>query len=710
MVNDIPKPTMTPEKPLNDGSRRASTSKAAATQRTQQNQNRALQAVEVNVKTPQTVSKAPHPRDSPMESDGPEPDYPSLLCVLADDYIDEARKQPALTETYYQLISKALGCLESVLTNFKLPPLKEAQISLRYARILYDETENHDEAETMLTKSIELCERHKFIDLKYEMQLLLSRVLYESKPKAALRDMQRMIEDIEAYRHTVWLYIFRFQYATFSLASSAPGEVHSATVQLEKITVLAKQNSDVAVLAFAATLEALLQLSSSSHDAVTAAQTALAKARAMQLNPDVESNPQLSILTEFIDLACSVRESNIAQTEAKRKIVHDVFNTASESPNWKDDGSILIPVSKRTMAGIQTQSNKHVIERNGKFYLAFSWLSKDEVEALGCLFSAESSAYKNGSDGGKAGRFVEAGLLMVRAWAKPGLTTGLRQSERVSTFQKLLEAEFLLLLSFLQCSRGQWEAANSTLAQASAISEEFGEAFPINMRYALLYLRGVTLQGTGNLTAALQVYQSPLFSFAPQQSSSASASKASNKIESSHFADSDVTRNFSILAAMNSAFIIQAPGHPQQNRLSPLIKSLDTAVQSSGNKYVQAHFSLLISILSGTTLTFKQYLRSAMEAGKAIGSAQTTALALIYMQEKLFKGVVDEQALKCAKAASHQTRRWGDPMWMHVTAGLEAQAMEINGLEEDARKRKQQADEGWELMPEGVKRATDDGN
>ena len=690
-----------------DSIRRTSTTKTVTPQRApQQNQNRVLQDVKVNVKTPQTTSKAPPPRDSPMEPDEPEPDYPSLLCILADDYLDEAHRQPAMTERYYNLISKALGCLQSILMNFKLEPLREAQISLRYAQILYDETENHDDAETTLTKSIELCERHKFIDMKYETQLLLSKVLYESRPKAALRDIQRMIEDIEVYKHTVWLYVFRYQHAMYSLASSAPGDVHSATVQLEKITVLAKQNSDVAVLAFAATLEALLHLSSSSHDAVTATQTALAKARAMQLNPHVESNPQMTVLLEFIDLTCSVREANIAQIEAKRKIMQDVHHTSINSDNWKSDGSIYIPISKRTVAGIQPQANKHVVEKNGGYYLVFSWLSQDEVEALGFLFAATSSAYKNGSDGGKAEKFAEECLKQVREWSKPTLKKGYRQSQKVSLFQKLLELELVLVFSFMHCSKGQWQTANEYLGEASTLSEKLGDAFPVNMRYALLYLRGVILQGTGNLKTALQVYQSPLFAFEPQQSSANSASKASNQIISSYFADSDISRNFSILAAMNSAFIIQTPGHPQQHRLSSLIESLGPGVQNCGNKYIQAQYSLLVSVLSGTTITVKQYLKSAMEAGKIIGSAQTTSLALIYMQEKLFKGVVGEQALKCARAASAQTKRWGESMWMHVAAGLEAQALDINGIEDDGRRKKIEAEALWEKLPEGVKRST----
>lgn len=648
----------------------------------------------------------PRTLDGAGAASGSEPDYPSLLCVLADDYLEAARNLPALTVEYYNLVATALGCLESTLTNFKLPPLREAQVSLRYAQILYEETENYDEAETRLTKSIDLCERHKFIDLKYETQLLLSKVLYESRPKAALRDIERMIDDIEAYRHTIWLYIFRFQHALLSLASSAPGEVHSATIQLDKIATLARQYGDNSVLATAAVLEALLHLSSSSHDAVTATQTALAKARSLQLDPNVVKIPQITILIEFVDLSCSIRDSDIGQMEKKRKMLHHVLYEAIDNPNWRDDNFIYIPASQRSMAGIQLQGNGHVIGRNGQYFLAFPWLGKEEVEALGFLFSADSCAYKNGADGGKAERFAASGLSVLRSWGHSTPVAGYQQSQGTHIFRRLLEAQFLFLLCFMQCSKGIWKAAHETLAQITKIAEEMDDAFPPNMRYSLAYLKGAIQQGTGNLTAALEIYQSPTLKLTSLQASTSDGTKAPQYRSSSYHADSDVRRNFCILAAMNTAFIIHHPRHPQHNQLNYLIKSLDSAVQGCGNKYIQAHYSLLVSVLSTTTLTVKQYLRSAMEAAKAIGSAQTTAIALIYMQEKLFKGTVDEQGMKCARAASHQVKRWGEPMWAHVAAGLEADSLEVNGHAKEAQERRTEAEAGWDVLPDRVKSST----
>jgi tetratricopeptide (TPR) repeat protein len=383
--------------------------------------------------------------------------------------------------------------------------------------------------------------------------------------------------------------------------------------------------------------------------------------------------------------------------------MHDELAEAVNSNKWKADGTIHIPISNRSLAGIQPQANRHIVTYGGRSYIVFSWLNQDELEALGYLASADSSAYKNGADGGKAEKFANEGLKLVREWTKPNLSGGCRQYQKLTVFQKLLEAEFLLLLSYLNCAKGQWRVANEFLDQAATIYDNVGDALPINKRYAVMYLRGVILQGTGDLVGALDIYQSPLLSLEGNQRSSTTAT---SKITSSHFADSDVTHNFCILAAMNSAFIMQSPNHPQHNRVPSLMKSLDAVVQSCGNKYIQAHFSFMVSALSGTTLTLKHYLKSAMEAGKAIGSAQTTALALIFMSERLFKGNVEEQALKCAKASSAQTRRWGDPMWLHVTAGLEAQSLEVNGYEEEGRKKMVDAEAAWEALPERVKTAT----
>jgi len=40
--------------------------------------------------------------------------------------------------------------------------------------------------------------KHRLLDLKYSMQHLLVRVLYKTKPKAALKSLDGIINDVEA--------------------------------------------------------------------------------------------------------------------------------------------------------------------------------------------------------------------------------------------------------------------------------------------------------------------------------------------------------------------------------------------------------------------------------------------------------------------------------------------------------------------------------
>ena len=120
---------------------------------------------------PQRIS-APMPKSSahinlPKTAES-EIDRPLLLISLAEEYFDAAHKlAPSVSlsmtepnvEAYEQLIATGLGCLDTALKKVRLSPRVEAKIRLRYAGVLYEETENSMEAETTLSKGIALCER-----------------------------------------------------------------------------------------------------------------------------------------------------------------------------------------------------------------------------------------------------------------------------------------------------------------------------------------------------------------------------------------------------------------------------------------------------------------------------------------------------------------------------------------------------------------------
>lgn len=98
----------------------------------------------------------------------PEQDTVKLLVALAEEYFEAAHEMAPSVATsmtradvgaYEKLIATGLGCLKAALKNLRLPARLEANIRLRYAGVLYEETENSMEAESALSKGIALCER-----------------------------------------------------------------------------------------------------------------------------------------------------------------------------------------------------------------------------------------------------------------------------------------------------------------------------------------------------------------------------------------------------------------------------------------------------------------------------------------------------------------------------------------------------------------------
>ncbi|KAI5309407.1 hypothetical protein KEM55_003302 [Ascosphaera atra] len=182
--------------------------------------NRTPRKEDQNLHRPRSASpgKRPAPsakrKSASLASEGvaeqpPDPsmDYQTLLLSLADEYLDAAHSQGATIsatrkeeeiEEYYRLIATGLACFEAVLKTPRLSPSTEAIVRLRYALVLYEETDNDFETESTLTKGIDLCERNRFTDLKYTMQHILARVLFKSNPKAALKAVDSMVSEAEA--------------------------------------------------------------------------------------------------------------------------------------------------------------------------------------------------------------------------------------------------------------------------------------------------------------------------------------------------------------------------------------------------------------------------------------------------------------------------------------------------------------------------------
>jgi Cohesin loading factor len=105
------------------------------------------------------MPKASKPVSQPQEP----VNYYLLLLSLAEECLEAARGMASTVallrseqdvEQYYRLMATAMGSMESILKTFRLAPRPEALLTLHYASLLYEETDNATELERYLRKGV----------------------------------------------------------------------------------------------------------------------------------------------------------------------------------------------------------------------------------------------------------------------------------------------------------------------------------------------------------------------------------------------------------------------------------------------------------------------------------------------------------------------------------------------------------------------------
>jgi len=361
----------------------------------------------------------------------PEPplDYQILLLSLAEEYLaaayaygsmaDIVRRERDMQE-YYKLMATALGCLEALLKHFKLLPETEAIIRLRYATVLYEETDNMMEAEDSLSKGISLCDRHRLFDLKYNMQHLLARMLFQKNHRAAFKFLDGIIKDAEAYQHIAWIYAFRFLNVSLHLELSTHQDLLLALSQLKHIVLLSNDYGDKTVLAIATASEALtyLRISNDSENTENA-QRALATVRSLQLESKVGNLHQLAVFISMVDLCCILQNFDPKQAFTKMQTMQTALKTMDESEAWTDR-SIRIPIPHARMPSCTARNGVlRKQEDDDLLILMFDWVSKDDIYDLGYLLSGVVLSPRNAGDGQKAEHMFEEGIKRLQCKSPP---------------------------------------------------------------------------------------------------------------------------------------------------------------------------------------------------------------------------------------------------------------------------------------------------
>ncbi|KAJ5980027.1 hypothetical protein N7481_007325 [Penicillium waksmanii] len=642
--------------------------------------------------------------EKPKKSSKPPVDYQVLLLSLADEYLNAAHSHGTTmalstrrddVEEYYKLISTGLGCLEAVLKNWRLQPRKEALVRLRYARTLFEETENDLEAETALSKGIDLCERNRMLDLKYSMQHLLARMLHKSNPKASLKAVDGMIQDVEAYRHAAWEYAFRFLRVSLSLSAPTHQNFVQALQHLHKIAAMANRNGDRTVAAMAAVIEALAHLQQGAgSDAIEQAQRAVAIARSHQLNDELRSIPQLSTLIQIVDICCSLLECDVNQSAEKLKVMQALVDETLNDPNWRPDGSFSVPLNGKSAGPSSIDTGDILQVQGGTLLLSFSWLPQHDLYALSYFLSSITLSAKNSYDGRKAEKFLDEGIRMIQGDFKTPqeIPEAMVNAARRVEWRRTLYCNFLLQRVFLACSRTDWDYASQALKTLRQVTQELGPNLPKSIECLMEYAAGTISQATGDLASALTIFQSPLLTLSP------SASKISRN---------DPYRDICILSALNTVLIIRDPAHPAHSHLPAILTTLESFCQHSPNKYIQAAYFLVCSTVhTDSTIQTKQYLQQALQSATAISNSQITCMTLTFMSWKYFRGVVGEQAEKSARAGRAMAKRANHRLWASVTDEMLADTLERQGKGEEASSVREEGQRLVMGLPPGLKRPT----
>ncbi|KAL1960051.1 hypothetical protein VTO42DRAFT_223 [Malbranchea cinnamomea] len=627
-------------------------------------------------------------------------DYQVLLLVLANEYLDAAHSKGTMfaasgqdeqLEEYFKLVATALGCLEVVLRmkKSKLQPRTEALVRLRYAKILYEETDNDADAEITLSKGIDLCERNKMLDLKYSMQQLLCRVMFKSNPKAAMKAVDSIINDIGTYRHTRWEYVFRLLRVTLSLASPLHQDPVTALHHLQKLSSTANSNGDIAVSVVSSITEALLHLQhSSSPDSIEHAQRAIGAARTHQLDPNIRDVPQISILIQMVDICCSLLEYDLNQASQKLQAMQTAMDQNIGDPRWRKDGSFSVPI---TSAATAVESGDVLHSNDGKMMLRLSWLSEHDLFAL-CYFLSSVTLSAKNSQNGKSEEYLTEGLRMVQSsLRKPEVVSeSLMHANSRFQWRQTLYCNMLIQKVFLACSRTDWNLASVTLEELQQAVHDLGEGASQVVKCLVEYLRGIIAQGTGDLKTALAIFRHRIFKL------DQSASKV---------ARNDPQRDLSILAGLNVVLILRDPAQQSHDAALKALTDLQPFCKSSPNKYVQAAYSLIsATIQTESTLQTKRDLHQALQAAMAISNTQVTCIALTFMSWKYFRGVIGEQSEKSAKAARAMAKKADDKLWTSVTEELLADTLDRQGKSGDGRAARAEADKVLSKLPPALKK------
>lgn len=626
----------------------------------------------------------------------PNIDYQAVLLALADEYVAAAYSMSSSLTTsddadkrhdeYYALMSTAMGCLESALTNYKQSDFRtEARLRLRLASLMAEETENDQEAEEVLSKGVALCERSRLSDLKYAMHHLLVRVTFKTRRKAALKAIDKLVHEVEALKLVNWVYTFRFLRVSLSLQAENQSDAAAVLKYLTAIATAAEEARHISVQIIAAVLEAIVHIRSGSADAVELAQRAMASARTHQLGTEMQQMPQARALLDCLDLACHLIQFNSEQVSTKVQQMQNNLDTMTREAGWHKDGSMTVDL---------TPSNNDDLEKDtcgimrrwghGNAALVFRWIPKTQLYALGYLLSGIANMYKNS---GQAEKYLDEGLKLTKHTPEPiaqSLTAATESLDRRAAIGTAMHLHRI----FAYCGRYDWVAAQKAIREMRKEYSQSGLGIDDGTARTLLYLEALCRHGLGELQAALEFYSSPNLIFEPNMKTK--------------IAEKDLRT----LATLNSIFILRLLGVEQSVKAESLLAGVETYCTDHTNKAIKAVYYIVRATAQGSNnaiIKTKQYLQAAVDASKTASNNQLLSIVMNVMTATFFTHIVGDQAEKSSKAGRSLAKKGQDRLWTAVADGMYGDIMERCGKAAEAEAARKEARSLMADLPESLK-------
>ena len=294
------------------------------------------------------------------------------------------------------------------------------------------------------------------------------------------------------------------------------------------------------------------------------------------------------------------------------------------------------------------------------------------------------------------------------------LPKSILQGVEEQTWREQLVYHSRLHLGFLMAARTSWTAAGEQVEQIKELNTSWPDV-PNDLFLPTQYLKGTIRQGTGDLSTAIDLYDSVIH-FANGQSDQPRPSQPSTPARRSL---SVVERDLLILSTLNKLLIIRNPYHPRHHECSTTLSSIAPFFESSNtnqspNSSIRCAFSVLKAIMpssSATASTFsgpvgynvspplssspaaastnsilstKQSLQNALNGAKRTSNNQLMCLVLNIMSWKFFEGVLGAQSEKSAQASNQLAKKCGDALWTAVSSGTLARTLDAAGRSADA--------------------------